>query len=244
SNVQIKNEIGHIFRGHNLIEYKSEDDEMNIDTLFKVIAYGCLYKAYAKDVDGISADDITLSLVRKRKPKKLFSYFEKEGIIIEKTENGIYIIQTGYQFPLQFIILGELNTDAHIWLTSITNTLEKEQFTKLLSAVHDLKQKQEREYADAVMEVVTNANKKTFHEIKENAMTYKELLRFFKPDLDDEIDAAILQTTENITQDMTRKTVLRMLKKKKYDYEEIAEIAGTTVDTVKQIEESEIQFVS
>ena len=140
---------------------------MNIDTLFKVIAYGCLYKAYAKDVDGISADDITLSLVRKRKPKKLFSYFEKE------------------------------------------------QFTKLLSAVHDLKQKQE-----------------------------KELLRFFKPDLDDEIDAAILQTTENITQDMTRKTVLRMLKKKKYDYEEIAEIAGTTVDTVKQIEESEIQFVS
>lgn len=167
SNVQIKNEIGHIFRGHNLIEYKSEDDEMNIDTLFKVIAYGCLYKAYAKDVDGISADDITLSLVRKRKPKKLFSYFEKE------------------------------------------------QFTKLLSAVHDLKQKQE-----------------------------KELLRFFKPDLDDEIDAAILQTTENITQDMTRKTVLRMLKKKKYDYEEIAEIAGTTVDTVKQIEESEIQFVS
>lgn len=188
---------------------------MNIDTLFKVIAYGCLYKAYAKDVDGISADDITLSLVRKRKPKKLFSYFEKEGIIIKKTENGIYIIQTGYQFLLQFIILGELNTDAHIWLTSITNTLEKEQFTKLLSAVHDLKQKQE-----------------------------KELLRFFKPDLDDEIDAAILQTTENITQDMTRKTVLRMLKKKKYDYEEIAEIAGTTVDTVKQIEESEIQFVS
>ena len=80
------------------------------------------------------------------------------------------------------------------------------------------------------------------HDLKQKQE--KELLRFFKPDLDDEIDAAILQTTENITQDMTRKTVLRMLKKKKYDYEEIAEIAGTTVDTVKQIEESEIQFVS
>ncbi len=44
STAVIENEIGTIFKGHNIIEYKSPDDELNIDTFFKVIAYACLYK--------------------------------------------------------------------------------------------------------------------------------------------------------------------------------------------------------
>ena len=36
--VEIKNEIGKIFRTHNIIEYKSPDDSMNLNTYMKVIA--------------------------------------------------------------------------------------------------------------------------------------------------------------------------------------------------------------
>ena len=39
SNVQIVNEIGKLFRGHNIVEYKSPDDHMDIDTFYKAEAY-------------------------------------------------------------------------------------------------------------------------------------------------------------------------------------------------------------
>ena len=35
----IKNEIGKIFLGHNIMEYKSPDDNMNINTFYKVLSY-------------------------------------------------------------------------------------------------------------------------------------------------------------------------------------------------------------
>ena len=119
------------------MEYKSADDQINIDTLFKVIAYGCLYKAYAKEIDGISADDITLTLIRKRKPVKLFSYLQTHGVSLETTGEGIYVVR---------------------------------------------------------------------------------------------------ENTKNVTQDM----ILRMLEKGKYDYDEIAEIAGTSVETVKKMAKSAV----
>ncbi len=43
---KIKNEIGKIFRKHNIFEYKSPKDELNIDTFYKAVAYACLYKKY------------------------------------------------------------------------------------------------------------------------------------------------------------------------------------------------------
>lgn len=238
-NTIIKNEIGRFFLGHNLMEYKSADDQMNIDTLFKVIAYGCLYKAYAKEIDGISADDITLTLVRKRKPVKLFSYLQTHGVSLETTGEGIYVVRGYCPFPIQFIILRELNEDAHIWLTSLTNDMEKDQLQKFLMAVQQLQKKSEIIYADAVVSVVTQANHKQFENMKEDESMYGELLRILKPDLDEEIDAAVRENTKNVTQSVTKSVtqdmILRMLEKGKYDYDEIAEIAGTSVETVKKM---------
>lgn len=61
--IKIDNEIGKIFLGHNILEYKSPKDELNIDTLYKATAYASLNKSYMKTEDVISADDITVSLV-------------------------------------------------------------------------------------------------------------------------------------------------------------------------------------
>ena len=41
--VRIVNEIGRSFRGHNIMEYKSPKDELNIDTFYKAGAYAGLY---------------------------------------------------------------------------------------------------------------------------------------------------------------------------------------------------------
>lgn len=71
----IDNEIGAIFKGHNIVEYKSPEDHLDIDTFYKVGAYASLYKSYGETVDSINADDVTVSLVRDTKPVGLFKYF-------------------------------------------------------------------------------------------------------------------------------------------------------------------------
>ena len=67
----IDNELGNIFRKHNIWEMKSPDDEMSIDVFYKVQAYACLYKANSPKSDGIKVDNITVSLVHEGKPVKM-----------------------------------------------------------------------------------------------------------------------------------------------------------------------------
>ena len=74
---KIKNEIGKIFRKHNIFEYKSPMDELNIDTFYKAVAYACLYKVLPNHVDEIPAEEITITLIRDRKPVKLMQELEK-----------------------------------------------------------------------------------------------------------------------------------------------------------------------
>ena len=74
---KIKNEIGKIFRKHNIFEYKSPMDELNIDTFYKAVAYACLYKVLPNHVNEIPAEEITITLIRDRKPVKLMQELEK-----------------------------------------------------------------------------------------------------------------------------------------------------------------------
>ncbi len=68
--MQIANEIGRIFKGHNIIEYKSPDDGLTIDDFFKAAAHACLYKSLGQTVDQYPAEDITVSLFREAYPRE------------------------------------------------------------------------------------------------------------------------------------------------------------------------------
>ena len=52
------------FRRHNIVEFKSPEDELSIDVFYKTQAYACLYKASGETVNAIPAEEITLSLFR------------------------------------------------------------------------------------------------------------------------------------------------------------------------------------
>jgi len=74
--IQVENETGKLFRGHNILEYKSPEDHLDIDTFYKAVAYACLYKSYGSTVDERKADEITISIIREEKPEGLFRYLE------------------------------------------------------------------------------------------------------------------------------------------------------------------------
>ena len=83
---KIKNEIGKIFRKHNIFEYKSPMDELNIDTFYKAVAYACLYKVLPNHVNEIPAEEITITLIRDRKPVKLLGNWKNPGMDIKKKQ--------------------------------------------------------------------------------------------------------------------------------------------------------------
>ena len=187
----IKNEIGAIFKGHNIMEYKSPYDELNIDTFFKVIAYACLYKSKGHSVDDIKAHDITITFVRERKPIKLFKQLTHDGFTIIHNSNGIYNILTKFYFDIQVIVAKELNEDHHIWLSSLTQTISKSKAEKLLSTAADLYRKDDKEFAESVLQVAMNKNKNIFGIIKEESEMCEALRELMKPEIDAEVDKRI-----------------------------------------------------
>ena len=74
----LQNEIGHIMRGHNILEYKGPGDELTIDSFFKVIGCASLYKAQGIAVNKIPASEVTVSFFRNAYPKALFQELKKE----------------------------------------------------------------------------------------------------------------------------------------------------------------------
>lgn len=126
-NIQIVNEIGKIFRGHNIIEYKSPSDAFDVDTFYKAGAYGCLYKAAGETVDERAADDITISLIRDTKPEGLFQYFEQHEVKMENPYPGIYYIMGAVLFPTQIIVGKELKQTSHAWLKALSDKMQKQE---------------------------------------------------------------------------------------------------------------------
>ena len=165
-NVQLSNEIGKQFRRYNIMEYKSPGDELNIDTFYKCGAYASLYKSYGETVDGRTAEDITVSIVRQNKPAGLFGYFKEHRIRVMNPYRGIYYVMDAVLFPTQIVVTKELDKKEHAWLTALSEGLEKQDMKELLEIVDALTQKLDRELADAVLEVSIRANRKIVEELK------------------------------------------------------------------------------
>lgn len=103
ASVRIKNEIGALFRGHNIMEYKSPDDSLDIDAFYKTGAYASLYKSYGKTLDAIKADDVTVSLVREAKPEGLFRYLKEHHYSISTPTGESIILKGRFCFQLKLL---------------------------------------------------------------------------------------------------------------------------------------------
>lgn len=183
SDIKVDNKIGRIFRGHNIVEYKSPKDQLDIDVYYKVMGYACLYKSYGETADCIKAEDITLSLVRDTKPVGLFQYFEKHHYLVSCPYEGIYYIEGPVQFTTQVIVTKELDWRNHIWLKSLSEELEQQDMRELLEAVRRLTGKYDRELADSVLEVSIQANEQIIEKLIGDESMSQALLKIMEPEI-------------------------------------------------------------
>ena len=100
-----------IFRGHNILEYKSPvDAPPSVHVFNKVLGYACLYASQEE----ISQTDMSATIVCFKKPKKLLETLEKDlGYRVLQKEPGIYYIMYKGTAPekslaIQVVVSSEL----------------------------------------------------------------------------------------------------------------------------------------
>ena len=164
--IPVKKNIGKIFRGHNIVEYKSPTDYLCIDDYYKGYAYAMFYKSDTQKVDEIQISDITLTFVSTKYPQKFVDHLKTQwDYKFEQKYPGIYYIQKESDIlPIQMIVTSKLKWEDNLWLRSLTNKLEdKNQIKKIVNEYHENKR---NKLYESVMDIIVKANHKEFEEAK------------------------------------------------------------------------------
>lgn len=189
----LQNEIGHIMRGHNILEYKGPGDELTIDSFFKVIGYASLYKAQGIAVNKIPASEVTVSFFRNAYPKAFFQELKKEGYILKKMYPGIYYVRGKVPFPVQVVVTSQLERKAHCSLRVLTTQVEMQDAELFLEQIHYLESKNERSNIDSVLQVSVNANKQVYSLLRRQNEMCEALRELMKDEIEKELENKLEQ---------------------------------------------------
>ena len=187
---RIKNEIGHIMRTYNVIEYKSPEDALTIDDFYKTVGYACLYKGYGERVDAVPINELTVSIFRAKRPEKMFLTLQKYGHKIKEKYSGIYYVTERLPFPVQIIVTQELEPREHRSLRILSNHAKKEDVEEFLKEVEKMNTPRERQNVEAVLQVSVKANDELYREIRRDANMCDALRELMKDDIEREVSAA------------------------------------------------------
>ena len=178
SNVRTENEIGHIFRKFNVVEYKSNDDALSIDDYYKTVGYACLYKGLGETVDQIPANELTISIFRESYPRELFEAMKNLGLEIKERYPGIYYI-SGKQalFDTQVVVTKQLNRETHRTLRVLSKHVKEEDVRAFVEEAALISEPGDRNNVDAVLQVSVSANKEIYEAIRRCDKVMCEALR-------------------------------------------------------------------
>lgn len=173
-------------------------------------AYACLYQSDTDRVMEVDPEEITLTFVCMRYPRKLLGHLKKaRGMKVSRQGDGIYYLE-GDALAMQLLVTRELSERDNYWLQHLRGNLkegrelqdlmeryERHRHSKWYQAAMDLivranwdRMKEEKEMCEALRELFADE----LQESKEKVSLICETARRFAPDYDvDEIYAAIAE---------------------------------------------------
>jgi hypothetical protein len=172
-NVVIKKNIGQIFRGFNIIEYKRPDEHITVEAYHKTQCYSRLYAS----LNRVDINEMSVTLAVTQHPRKLLTFLRKQ-YTVENVKPGIYYVE-GDTSPTQILVADELPEEENVWLTSLRGDLTEEQIDHVLAAADG------REGIDAYLYAIVEANAETMGEQfmrrkKEGVIFSEKLDTFFR----------------------------------------------------------------
>ena len=228
--VKVKNEIGHLFRQHNVIEYKSPKDSLNIDDFYKTLAYAFLYKSLAKEVDGIPVSQLTLSLVRQGYPREMVKKLEAEGMQIQRQYPGIYYVE-GAPIPAQIIATNELDAENHRSLRVLTSKLSEADAREFLAEAKRYANKGDINNINAVLKVSSDANYAVYDALMRRDVKMTDAWKLLMKD--DLAEAEARGESRGV--EMGKKEMVVSLLKANQTVDFVAKVAKMTAAQVREI---------
>ena len=204
SNVRTENEIGHIFRKFNVVEYKSHDDALSIDDYYKTVGYACLYKGLGETVDQIPANELTISIFRESYPREMFEAMKNLGLEIKERYPGIYYI-SGKQalFDTQVVVTKQLDGEMHRTLRVLSKHVKEEDIRRFVEEAIQMSEPGDRNNVDAVLQVSVSANKEIYETIRRCDKVMCEALReLMKEDFEQTKQETLVEAIKNLMETM------------------------------------------
>ena len=209
--VVVTDEIGQIFREHNVIEYKSPTDKLNIDVYIKTVGYAYLYKGLSKKVDAIPLSELTATMMRDVVPDALFERIKAEGGTVEQRYPGIYYISGVVRIPTQVIVTSKLDKAKHPSLRLLTKNATEEDVERFIAMAKELTEPGDRDHADAVLQVSITANPAVFENVKRrNPEMCEALKELMKDEIQEEVDKSLLKSIKNLMETLKLTAVQAM----------------------------------
>ena len=204
ADVRIKNELGHIFKKYNVVEYKSPDDALSIDDYYKTVGYACLYKGLGETVDQIPANELTISIFRESYPREMFEAMKNLGMEIKEYYPGIYYI-SGKQalFDTQIVVTRQLDKETHRTLHVLSKHVKEEDVRVFIREAVQMSEPGDRNNVDAVLQVSVSANKEIYEAIRKcDKVMCDALKELMKEDFEETKQETLLEAIRNLMETM------------------------------------------
>ena len=227
--VKLRKNIGRIFRQYNIIEYKSPEDDLDIDDFYKTYAYACLYKSDTESVDLISADELTITFVCYHYPRNMLHKLEQDRkMAVQQQASGIYYL-IGDAIPIQLVIVPKLSKEHNYWLNNLRNDLKAG--SEIKNFIENYGKNKNSKLYQALADAVMRAN---WEKLKEGSNMCEALKELFADDLRESREQGIIEG-RNAGKIAGKIELIIKIYQKGYTAEATADMLEEPVSRIRQI---------
>ena len=156
---KIEKNIGHIFKGHNIFEYKSETDSFSRWDYHKLLGYAHIYSSLGQ----VAMSDITISISLTMYPREMLNYLVGEyGVSVQDIGNGIYYVH-GDIIPIQILESKRLSPDSNLFLRNLRSNLSA---ADIVQTMHIYGKQKPLNDKAVYLDRLTRANREAYEEAR------------------------------------------------------------------------------
>lgn len=219
-NVQIDKNIGKIFRGHNLFEYKSELDSFSTWDYNKVMGYAFLYSSFER----VPMSEITISIALTMFPRELVKSLENDyGFTVRGLGEGIYYVDGGL-VPIQILESKRLSKGDNLFIRNVRSNLTTDDMLSTLESYHEFRSLDDK---NVYLDRLIRANLAVFKEAMKMSEAVKEIF------LETAEENGWLENKFVDRLELDRKNIARKFLSLGVSADKIAEATGLTVEIVE-----------
>ena len=196
-------EVFSFFLLHNALEFKGPGDALDQNTLRKVAGYGHFLIATAKKEENIKSDNVTLSIFASEVNVTEFAEMTNDGTLTSTSTPGVYTVNGLTDLPFQVVIIGELEGEAYAAYRVLRKHAEISDVVLLLDKLKKSDEEHDQNRMDRLHRILDLVEKKNPGAVADKIEELKNMKSVFmdvlKPEIDEEINAAVTTAVDNTT---------------------------------------------